>query len=115
MPILFFKFYIWLLRLPDFIFRFYCFTIFIKIIIVILGSIPELPAKTCKEIKASEGEQAVSGKYWFDSIVPREVVLADCNMETEGQLSYENCSFEVEHLQSNSHRCLLKCVRPQSF
>ena len=49
-----------------------------------LGSIPELPAKTCKEIKMSEGGQAVSGKYWFDVIVPGETVLAHCDMKTEG-------------------------------
>ena len=51
-----------------------------------LGSIPELPAETCKEIKASEGGQAVSGKYWFDSIIPGETVLAHCDMEKEGKL-----------------------------
>lgn len=50
---------------------------------VAIGSMPELPAQTCKEIKASEG-QAVSGDYWFDSIVPGNIVLASCNMETEG-------------------------------
>ena len=49
-----------------------------------LGSIPELPAETCKEIKASEGGEAVSGKYWFDSITPGETVLAQCDMEKEG-------------------------------
>jgi len=51
-----------------------------------LGSIPELPAETCKEIKASEGGQAVSGKYWFDSIIPGETVLSHCDMEKEGKL-----------------------------
>ena len=50
-----------------------------------LGSIPELPAETCKEIKASEGEQAVSGEYWFDSIIPGKTVLAQCNMKKEGK------------------------------
>ena len=54
-----------------------------------LGSIPELPAETCKEIKASEGGQAVSGKYWFDSIIPGETVLAHCDMKTEGNSSYK--------------------------
>ena len=49
-----------------------------------LGSIPELPAETCKEISASEGGQAVSGKYWFDSIIPGKTVLAHCDMEKEG-------------------------------
>ena len=50
-----------------------------------LGSIPELPAKSCKEIKASEGAQAVSGKYWFDSIKPGKTLLVDCDMNTEGE------------------------------
>ena len=39
---------------------------------------------SCAEIKASEGDTAVSGKYWFDSIKPGEVVLAPCNMLVEG-------------------------------
>ena len=52
---------------------------------VMLGSIPELPAETCKEIKASEGGQAASGEYWFDSIIPGETVLARCDMEKEGK------------------------------
>ena len=54
-----------------------------------LGSVPELPAETCKEIKASEGGQAVSRKYWLNSIVPGKSVLAYCDMETEGILSYK--------------------------
>lgn len=57
-------------------------------VIVPLGFIPELPAETCKEIKESERGRAVNGKYWFDSLVPEEVVLAHCDMETEGQLNY---------------------------
>ena len=52
-----------------------------------LGSIPELPAESCTEIKASEGEEASSGKYWFDSISPQASVLAYCNMDTEGESS----------------------------
>jgi len=47
-----------------------------------LGSIPELPAETCKEIKASEG-QVVSGNYWFSGIKLGMPVLAHCDMETE--------------------------------
>ena len=49
------------------------------------GSIPELPAETCQEIKMSEGGQAVSGKYWFHSIVPKRTVVAPCDMKTEGE------------------------------
>ncbi|CAH3179058.1 unnamed protein product [Porites lobata] len=48
-----------------------------------LGSIPEIPAETCKEIKASELGQAVSGDYWFDSVLPGKIILLPCNMETE--------------------------------
>ena len=49
-----------------------------------LGSIPECPAESCAEIKASEGNNAVSGNYWFDSIKPGEVVQAPCNVLVEG-------------------------------
>ena len=31
-----------------------------------LGSIQELPAYSCGEIKASEGEEAVNGSYYLD-------------------------------------------------
>ena len=50
-----------------------------------LGSIPELPAETCQEIKMSEGGEAISGKYWFHSIVPERTFLAPCDMKTEGE------------------------------
>ena len=53
-------------------------------IVAPLGSISELPAKTCKEIKASE-EQAVSKKYWLSTIKPGIPVLAYCDMNTEGK------------------------------
>ena len=57
-------------------------------VLVPLASIPELPAESCKEMKASEGGQAVSGNYWFDSIVPGKVILAHCDVETEGDTAY---------------------------
>ena len=50
-----------------------------------LGSIPELPAESCGEIKASEGELAVSGKYWLHFVKIAKTVLAHCNMKTEGK------------------------------
>ena len=50
------------------------------VFLVPLGSIPELPAESCADIRSSEGEDAVSGNYWFDSIKPGEVVLAGCDM-----------------------------------
>lgn len=53
--------------------------------LVPLGSIPALPAESCAEIKASEGENAVSGNYWFDSIKLGQVIHAPCNMSTKGK------------------------------
>ena len=49
-----------------------------------LGSIQELPAETCDEIKRSEGH-AVSGKYWFSTVKSGTSVLAYCNMKTNGE------------------------------
>ncbi|XP_020613998.1 uncharacterized protein LOC110052229 [Orbicella faveolata] len=48
-----------------------------------LGSIPELPADSCAEIKASEGGQAVSSKYWLDPSRSGNSLLAHCDMQTE--------------------------------
>jgi len=59
------------------------------LLLVPLGSVPEFPAESCAEIKASEGEDAVSGNYWFDSIKPGEVVLARCDMFKLGNLTLE--------------------------
>ena len=50
-----------------------------------LGSIPELPADSCGEIKKSEGGQAVSGNYWLDSTRSGNSILAHCDMKTEGK------------------------------
>nr|XP_058964907.1 uncharacterized protein LOC131791577 [Pocillopora verrucosa] len=43
-----------------------------------LGSIKELPAKTCGEIEASEGNQMADGKYWIYSEENSEVIEAYC-------------------------------------
>ncbi|CAH3157124.1 unnamed protein product [Pocillopora meandrina] len=53
---------------------------------VSLGSIPDLPAKSCKEINNSEEGRAVSGKYWLDFSILEIPVLAYCHMETEVQV-----------------------------
>jgi len=47
-----------------------------------LGSIPELAAESCKEIKMSE-EETTSGMYWLSSINPGIPSIAFCNMTTE--------------------------------
>ena len=63
-----------------------------------LGSIAGLPAETCKEIKASEEGQAVSGEYWFDSIIPGQIVLAHCDMNKEGKSKEKG---EVRNLKTS--------------
>jgi hypothetical protein len=50
-----------------------------------LGTIPDLPAESCKEIKASEGEYAVNGKYWFHFLEIEKILLAYCDMKTGGK------------------------------
>ena len=60
------------------------FVLNVLLSIVPLGSIPELPAESCKEIKASEGQQVVSDWYWIYSVIHGKAVLAYCDMETEG-------------------------------
>ena len=62
-------------------------SVFCFLFSVRLGTIAELPAETCHEIKSSEG-QATSGKYWFSTIKTGTSILAYCDMETEGDLSY---------------------------
>ena len=66
------------------------FLVFLFSILAILGAIPELPADSCKEIKASEGGQVVSGKYWLNFIKPDTAVLAHCDMKTEGRVRQLN-------------------------
>ena len=58
------------------------FLVFLFSILAILGAIPELSADSCKEIKASEGGQAVSGYYWVNLI--KRAVLLHCDMKIEG-------------------------------
>ncbi|KAM7429433.1 hypothetical protein ABFA07_019700 [Porites harrisoni] len=47
-----------------------------------LGSIPELSAESCAEIKASEGEHAVSGEYWLDPGGSGTSHIVHCDMST---------------------------------
>ena len=54
--------------------------------LVPLGSIPELPAQSCREIKASEVEHAVSGSYWIELIHLGKIIYAECDMDAEGKL-----------------------------
>ena len=72
------------------------FVMNVSLSIAPLGSFPELAAESCKEIKASEGQQAVSDWYWIHSTKQGKAVLAYCDMETEGGVdpcyNYRNLS-----------------------
>ncbi|KAL9974944.1 hypothetical protein ACROYT_G012055 [Oculina patagonica] len=48
-----------------------------------LGSIPKLPAQSCQEIKASEGKDTISSKYWLDPTGTGTAVLVYCEMNLE--------------------------------
>ena len=43
-----------------------------------LGAIKELPADSCSEIKASEGNEMVNGKFWIYSDGNSEGIEAYC-------------------------------------
>ena len=47
-----------------------------------IGSIPEVPAESCNEVKKSE--KGRDGKYWLLSVIAGTPVYAYCNMTTGG-------------------------------
>lgn len=46
-----------------------------------LGSIRELPAKSCKEIKDNEGGNVRDGTFWLYSLTPGTPVPTSCDMD----------------------------------
>ena len=44
-----------------------------------------MPAQSCREIKASEGEHAVSGSYWIELVRLGKIIYAECDMDAEGK------------------------------
>ena len=50
-----------------------------------LGSIPELPAISCREIEASEGKYNISNKHWLDSSYTGQAELVDCSDTVKGE------------------------------
>ncbi|XP_068736629.1 uncharacterized protein [Montipora capricornis] len=77
-----------------------------------LGSISDLAATSCKEIKMSEG-RSPNGKYWMSSIKPGIPVLAFCDMKTE-DVNECTASSPVCHVNATcnntlgSYRCTSK-------
>ena len=68
-----------------------------------LGSIPELPADSCKEIISSEGKVNNISKYWLDPHGNGTSVLVYCDMNLEGntdsKLSCQLCvSLKIKNL-----------------
>jgi len=74
---------------------------------VSLGSIPELPADSCKEIKASEGKAVVSGNYWLDLEKNGNPLNLYCDMTTEGVLPLGWYSYRpsgsCKHIQNSGY------------
>ncbi|PFX26094.1 Uromodulin [Stylophora pistillata] len=60
-----------------------------------LGSIPELPALSCHEAKASEGRNTISGKYWLDPSGTGKAVLIYCDM----------INIDIDECSHGSHLC----------
>ena len=58
-----------------------------------LGSISELPADSCREIKASEGDKAVNGWYWLTTPGSHHVSLSYCLMKTGKKFTDVTVSF----------------------
>ena len=50
-----------------------------------LGSIPELPALSCLEITASEGNDSISSNFWLDPASIGKAVLIACAMVSGGK------------------------------
>ena len=72
-----------------------------------LGSIPELPASSCQEIKASEGKDTISSKYWLDTTENGTAVLVYCDMDLEGYLqSYNLCIVTLNSLFEDVFRII---------
>ncbi|XP_022804268.1 microfibril-associated glycoprotein 4-like [Stylophora pistillata] len=60
----------------------------------LLGSIKELPARSCQEIKASEGKNAIYGRYWLDPTNTGKATLYHCDMFP---FEFRNCAELYKH------------------
>lgn len=53
---------------------------------VLLGSVSDLPAESCQDIKViREDGQATNGNYWLDPLRSGKVVQVFCDMITGGE------------------------------
>ncbi|XP_066022870.1 uromodulin-like [Pocillopora verrucosa] len=65
-----------------------------------LGSIPELPALSCHEIKASEGKYIISGMYWLDPTCKGKAKLIYCDMVHEDM---DECKYNISNCDVNAN------------
>ncbi|PFX18692.1 Fibrillin-2 [Stylophora pistillata] len=66
-----------------------------------LGSILELPALSCQEIKASEGKDTISNKYWLNPTGNGKTQLMYCNMNlATGET--DECKSDILHCDVNA-------------
>ena len=88
------------------------------LILVHLGSIPELPADSCREIKKSEGGQAASGYYWLDLEKNGESLKIWCDMVTDnGKSSLRTGShlrINVRGAQPSAHKSNKRFLNPET-
>ncbi|XP_015776540.1 PREDICTED: uncharacterized protein LOC107354562 [Acropora digitifera] len=78
---------------------------------VAIGSMPEVPAESCNEVRTSE--KGCDGKYWLSAIIPGTPVFAYCDMKT-GDVDECTASTPVYGIHFNcintlgSYRCEYK-------
>ena len=82
---IFLRLYLFRVSLYPFFFVTFIATENVIFIAVPLGSIAELPALSCHEIKLSEGKDTISKMYWFDPTSTGKAELLYCDMKLEGK------------------------------
>ena len=75
---------------------------FFFLILVPLGSIPELPATSCQEINKNEGKKLDSGKYWMS--LSGTIVHVYCNMSTVPEGKF-NPRISIIIIYNEYHTC----------
>ena len=76
--------------------------VFFFLILVPLGSIPELPATSCQEINKNEGKKFDSGKYWMS--LSGTIVHGYCNMSTVPEGKFNPCT-SIIIIYNEYHTC----------
>ena len=76
--------------------------VFVFLILVPLGSIPELPATSCREINKNEGKKFDSGKYWMS--LSGTIVHGYCNMSTVPEGKFNPCT-SIIIIYNEYHTC----------